>query len=417
MAIRFEDADNVVLGKRYYLDHSYKLLRKRQDSSYREKTSLALGHIFTYETKYYQYLQERGNAYYGDFLLTDINDKASLKTFHNQLNVAFYNKALGALKGTVDLFNYNYFFNSRFISDAVGDIGSQMKGNEIALGGEYAKTLGRFSIEGLLKYTLVGDLTGDILNTKVAYDLGSGNRLSAALHSSSRLPDFNFLRYQSEYINYNWDNLDTFEKQRNTSLTLGVASEKWGVLEVDYSLLNNYSYFGVNPDVVVDEGLELANIKPLQETSAITYLKAKYQKEVRWRKFALNNTVMYQNVGQENQVLNVPQLVTRNTLYFSSDVFDKAMFLQTGITFKYFTSYAMNAYNPVLAEFVVQNREELGGYPLLDFFINAKIKQTRIFLKAEHFNSSFTGYDFYAAPNYPYRDFVIRFGLVWNFFS
>lgn len=133
--------------------------------------------------------------------------------------------------------------------------------------------------------------------------------------------------------------------------------------------------------------------------------------------FALNNTVMYQNVTQDSQVLNVPQLVTRNTLYFSSDVFKKAMFLQTGVTFKYFTAYNMNGYNPVLGEFYVQNKEELGGYPLLDFFINARIQQTRIYLKAEHFNASFSGYDYYAAPNYPYRDFVIRFGLVWNFFS
>jgi hypothetical protein len=71
----------------------------------------------------------------------------------------------------------------------------------------------------------------------------------------------------------------------------------------------------------------------------------------------------------------------------------------------------------LLGEFYIQNREELGGFPMLDFFINAKVRQTRIYLKAEHFNSSFTGNTFYAAPNYPYRDFVIRFGLVWNFFS
>ena len=77
----------------------------------------------------------------------------------------------------------------------------------------------------------------------------------------------------------------------------------------------------------------------------------------------------------------------------------------------------MNAYNPILGEFYIQNKEEFGGYPLLDFFINARIKQTRIYLKAEHFNSAFSGYNYYAAPGYPYRDFVIRFGLVWNFFS
>ena len=71
----------------------------------------------------------------------------------------------------------------------------------------------------------------------------------------------------------------------------------------------------------------------------------------------------------------------------------------------------MNGYDPVLAEFYTQNDKSLGGFPRLDFFINAKIKQTRIYLKAEHFNSSLTGYNFYSTPNVIYRDFGIRFGL------
>jgi len=115
-------------------------------------------------------------------------------------------------------------------------------------------------------------------------------------------------------------------------------------------------------------------------------------------------------------MLNVPQLTTRNTLYYTSHLFKKALFLQTGITLKYFTKYNMNAYDPLLAEFYVQNVQEFGGFPMLDFFVNAKIRQTRIYFKAEHFNSSFTGYNYYSAPNNPYRDFAIRFGVVWNFF-
>jgi hypothetical protein len=126
---------------------------------------------------------------------------------------------------------------------------------------------------------------------------------------------------------------------------------------------------------------------------------------------------MYQDVTQSNQVLNLPQVVTRNTLYFSSEVFKKAMYIQTGITFKYFSAYNLDAYNPVLGEFYIQNSEKLGGYPMLDFFINARVQQTRIFLKLEHFNSSFGKSNFYSAPDHPYRDAVIRFGLVWNFFS
>ena len=70
----------------------------------------------------------------------------------------------------------------------------------------------------------------------------------------------------------------------------------------------------------------------------------------------------------------------------------------------------------VQAEFYTQNNQEFGGFPRLDFFVNAKIRQTRIYLKAEHFNAAFTGYNYYFAPNNPYRDFTVRFGLVWNFF-
>ena len=93
------------------------------------------------------------------------------------------------------------------------------------------------------------------------------------------------------------------------------------------------------------------------------------------------------------------------------------MFFQTGFTFQYFTKYNANGYNPLIAEFYTQNKTKIGDFPLIDFFVNARVRQCRIFLKAEHFNSGFTGNTFYSAPNYPYKDFVVRFGLVWNFFQ
>ncbi|MFS4468469.1 putative porin [Maribacter sp. 2210JD10-5] len=415
--VRFDDADNKVLGKRYYLDHQYKLIRKRKDSSYVEKTSLAIGHAFNYETKFYQFLQDNSNEYFGESVLSSIDDKASLKTFYNQFNVQFYNKTLGLIRANANMYNYNYAFNSIFITGEGQTIQNQLKGTEIALGGDYIKRIGDFDIQGSLKYNLSGELTGNILDASASYMIKDKHKVELSVHSSSRMPNFNFLLYQSEYLNYNWQNTDTFEKENTNSFRLDIDSSVWGQLSIDYQTINNYTYFGSDTSVLIEENREQANIRPFQQASAISYLKAKYSKEFRLGKFALNNKVMYQNVSQDNNALNVPQLVTRNTLYFSSDVFNKAMYLQTGITFKYFTSYTMDAYSPLLGEFYVQNDEEHGGFPLLDFFINARVKQTRIYLKAEHFNSSFTGYDFYAAPNYPYRDFVIRFGLVWNFFS
>lgn len=410
--------ENKILGKRYFLEHQYKLLRTRKDSSSSEKTSLAIGHAFNYETKYYQFRQDVSNEYFGSVFVSPIHDKASLKTTYNEFHAEFYNATLGRLQGNISLYNYNYFFNSLLVTTDGQQIQSQLTGDEISLGAKYSKTIGGFLVKGNGKYNLSGDLTSSILDASASYRFNENNRIDFSLHSSARMPDFNYLLYQSEYENYNWQNISNFENQKVNSLQFQFDSKKWGNLTAKYTTLDNYTYFGIDDtEQELVENQEQATIKPLQEANSVNHIKVKYIKEFKLGGFALNNTIMYQNVSQSNDILNVPQLVTRNTLYFSSDVFKKAMYLQTGITFKYFTSYNMDAYNPVLGEFYIQNNEELGGFPMLDFFINARIQQTRIYLKAEHFNSSFSGYNFYAAPNYPYRDFVIRFGLVWNFFS
>ena len=140
-------------------------------------------------------------------------------------------------------------------------------------------------------------------------------------------------------------------------------------------------------------------------------------KEIKFRKFAIDNTVLYQEVAQEDIILNVPKILTRNTLYFSDFVFKKAMLLQTGITFQAFTKYYGNEYNPLIGEFYTQEIRRIGGYPLIDLFVNARVRQARIYFKAEHVNAAFTGRNYFASPTTPYKDFLIRFGIVWTFFQ
>ncbi len=415
-----DDAENRLVGKRYFFDHQYKLVQERNDSLRVKPTSLTLGQEFNYETKFYQFIQDAQSDFFGQLLNENsgIDNNARLRAFYNKLDITFYNKTLGRLQGYINTYNYNYFFNSLLITEDGQEIQNQLTGTEIAIGGSYAKKIGGFVIEGNLAFNISGDLTGDIIDAKASYAFNDRESFNVKLHSSSRAPDFNFLLYQNNYANYNWQNTDTFDQERVSSLQAQLISPKWGTLTAKYSTLDNYTYFGLDETQgPIERGTENAFVNPFQEGNSVNHLKVVYNKEFKIGNFGLNNRIMYQNVSQTNEVLNVPEIVTRNTLYFSKEVFNKAMFVQTGITLKYFTSYNQNAYNPLLGEFYIQNAEEFGGFPLLDFFINAKVKQTRIFLKAEHFNSSFSGFDFYSAPDYPFRDFVIRFGLVWNFFS
>ena len=253
---------------------------------------------------------------------------------------------------------------------------------------------------------VTGDFEGNYIKGTAAFKLNEDMSATASINHSSKAPNYNTLLYQSDYINYNWQN--NFNNTETQQLSFHLKSNKIADIMVDYSTITDYTYFKK------DETTNLTS--PFQNNATITYLRVKFQKEISVGKFSLNNTVLYQNVQDENNTLNVPELVTRNTLYYSTNMFGKALFLQTGVTLNYFTKYYMNAYDPLLAEFTVQNEEQFGEFPRLDFFINAKIRQTRIFLKTEHFNSAFTGYNYYSAPNYPYRDFTVRFGIVWNFF-
>src|SRR5690606_24183293 len=121
-------------------------------------------------------------------------------------------------------------------------------------------------------------------------------------------------------------NDDRFENIRTKNIGFGFDSGTLGTLDVAFSAVDNYSYFASTAtQEQLDNGQETAFVRPFQQEGAVTHLKVKYAKELKWRKWALMNTMMYQKVGQDDQVLNLPQWVTRNPLYFSSDVFKKAM--------------------------------------------------------------------------------------------
>ena len=98
---------------------------------------------------------------------------------------------------------------------------------------------------------------------------------------------------------------------------------------------------------------------------------------------------------------------------------------ETGKTFssnailkaKYFSKFYSSEYNPLISTFHVQNEIKIGGYPIIDFFLNAKIRQTRLFFIFEHINSSLTGNKYFSTPTNPYRDTSFRFGLNWNLFN
>ncbi|SDZ88664.1 putative porin [Bizionia paragorgiae] len=403
LEVNFEDAENILKGKRYYLDHSYQFIKKEDSTS---QNTLNVKHVISLDRRAYKYEQLSAHSYFGEaFQATTLKDSVSLENFYNQLQVNYTNNTIGELQFNVSNNHYNYGYDKIVILENQ-TLTNRLIGDIVAVGGKYKKQIGQFQVKGDLGVNVTGDFDGNYFKGEAAFALNKDILLSAQLNHSSKAPNYNVLLYQSNYINYNWQN--SFNNIKTQQVAFHVESEKYLNLSIDATTVNDYVYFKKSEA----NGL----VKPHQSNASISYLRLKANKEFKVGDFRLNNTLMYQSVKDDNQVFNVPEIITRNTLYYSKHVFKKAMYLQTGFTLNYFTEYNMNGYDPLLAEFYVQNDKKYGGFPRLDFFINAKVRQTRIYLKAEHFNAPFTGYDYYSAPNHPYRDFAIRFGLVWNFF-
>ena len=396
----FEDAESNLEGRRFYLDHSYHLIQKDSLGNH----GLTIGNVVHMEDKSYQFNQSSNSAVFGDaFVSSNLSDKNTFDHFYTEVNAAYNNNTLGLFKAKVGYNQFSYGYNSLAIINGQ-EIDNRLKESVMSFEGGYKNQIGAFFIDADLGINIAGDLEGNFLDAKARLQFSNDVDAWLRLNLNSSAADYNYRLYQSDYLNYNWQN--NFKNQQSQQLAFELKSKKFGQLSSDFSLINNYLYFE-------NQG---SGVKPYQFNGNINYLRVKYEKEFKFKKFGLYNTVLYQQVLEGEQILNIPQINSRHTFYYADEVFKKAMYLQTGINFSYFSRYNMNAYDPVLAEFYTQNDISYGNFPRIDFFLNAKIQQTRIFLKAEHFNSSLTGYNYYSAPNYPYRDFVVRFGLVWNFF-
>ena len=414
LEVYLTDAKSFLKGKRFFLNHGFRV-NNRQGAN-----NLYINHQFDYENKFFEYNQatvpsvSSGKVVYrfGDsFKTSGINDQTHYNRMYNKLGLTYENTSLGKFQFFVDDFRSNYYYSQILIFDN-RTVSNALVQKINSAGGQYEYRKNKWNGKFIYSRSITNQSLSN-LDAKMQFDLDSENQFTFQYQNINKLPNNNYNLYQSSYVSYNWSN--NFNNEKINSLSAS-ATTPWVNASFQFSVLKDHLFF----DDVATAAQKLAEtqiVSPSQYAGTINYLSLKMSKEFQFGKFALDNTLLYQKVDQNQAVLNVPELVTRNTIYFTDYFFKKALYLQTGVVFNYFTKYYANEYNPVIGEFFVQREKQIGNFPNLDFFVNAKIQRTRIYFKAEHFNSSLSGNNFYASPNNPYRDLTIRFGLVWNFFE
>lgn len=406
LSVYLADAFSFQKGKRVFLDHNFKL-----------SNALSIKHQASLENKFYEFNQQtvvtaidqvESFVRFGNFFSPKINDQVNYKKSYNKFGFQYQQKTVGEISIFVDDFRFNQYYG-KLIVTPTQIIPSRLKQNLNAIGVQYnfQKTNWKASF---IYSKSISDQPFSSLDASAIYQINPKNQVTLQISNSSKLPDNNFQLHQSSYENYNWYN--QFNNENTNSVNIN-AKTQWVTAIFQYTNLRNHLYFeNVSTDVTT------AIINPKQYQDNINNLSVQLSREIKYGKFALDNTFLYQQTKQAQQIINLPKFVVRNSLYYSNHFYKRALYIQTGLTLNYFTKYNANDYNPILSEFFTQNKTQIGNFPMLDFFINGRIRQTRIFIKAEHFNTLFAKTNiFLTAPNYPYRDFIVRFGLVWNFFQ
>jgi len=433
---RFKDAESFMIGKRSYINHFFYFEKNN------EKNFL-IGQELFYETKSFNFVQSSPNIFFGDtFSDVPINDLSKLSNFNNKFYFKNLNTSFGSLSGSIDYKSFKYEILNFDELNSV-EIPNKIYKNNFFIGANFEKEFSKIKFELDFIKSIKSISEGDKLMAKIIFIQNEKFKINSSLGYKKSRPDFNYILHKSNYKKYNWFNED-FKNENLISFSINFIHNRFGEISIENERINNYTYFKALPSVFFEKELSQIELNlialgigvkeqlpdssllvvPIQETNLINYLKINYSGNFRFGKFSLNNSFLYQNISftkkgnqDGNTPLNLPDLILRSTFSFISPVFDKAMILNTGITATYHTEYYGDFYNPLIGGFSNQNEYLVGGYPRIDLFINAKVQQTRLYLKAEHINSSLTGYKYFASPFYPYRDFVIRFGIVWNFFK
>ena len=403
----FENAHNEFLGKRFYVDQSYVLIDKDSISD----SNLELFNSIYLEEKKYKFQQSASDEFFGDsFVSQEINDKILLNSLNLQAGLIYNSDIFGKINLGLRYVSDKYSLENYQIDQYIDNTQS-INSKSTFITAEYLKTFSKIELNAKTENFIFGDNKSNMFSSSVILQLKNNNSFTANYKLFSSVPNYNFLLHKSNYENYNWNN--QFDNTITNSISLGLKLNEIIDLDVDLISVKKHIQFEKIVNDLADSSEY--SILPVQNNGNLDILKLQLSRKINFGKFSIDSNLLFQK-SLSDDIINLPQIVSRNTVYFSTDMFKKALFLQTGFGVKYFSKFYMNGYDPLLSELYIQNEKEIGEFPIIDFFINAKIQQTRLYFKFEHFNSSFTGYNYYSAPNYPYRDFSFRFGLVWNFF-
>lgn len=367
-----------------------------------EDSSTIFSHFVDYQFNYSgNYTKYRdpfsgSNNYYSVYYMDTVatNDTTHWRTISNALNYTLKLNPINAkLKlGYKNEINQVYqYLDSSFINHSV-HAGFYISDNHYS---------GFAKVNYIVNGPNANDYSMDINNRYVKNIFNIPFAVNFNVNAEKRHPDFMFNTWYTNH--YAWNNNFSPTDKFQSTFSISTTDNRFDIGLV-YQTVKNQIYF--NEQAV-----------PEQTPIGIQNLSAFIHKDILlFKHLGINAKYNYQSSSYQS-IISVPNHIVNGALYYQGNLFKNALQLQIGFNAQYFSEFYGYAYMPMTNQYYVQTTNVVGNYPFVDFFLNARIKPVKIFIKIDHVTQGFMGNNYSLTPGYLQNDRAFKFGINWLFFD
>jgi hypothetical protein len=375
-------------------------LNKKEDSS------TVFSHFLNYEFEYkgnYSKYTDNGistDNYYQVLYLDTIktNDSSHWRSFSNEIN---YVLNINPIHSKFQLGIKNEYNQVHQYADSI------IQNNSVQAG----FYVNQNDYSGFLKanYILTGGNANDYL-VEINNSFTKKRKINNKSISYKTYVNFSMEKRHADYIynkwfsnNYEWRN--NFVPTEKMQSTIGISS------------MDNHFGFGIVSQQIKNQLYFSETITPAQTSTTIQNLSAFIYKDfLLFKHLGFNVKYNYQSSSYQ-AITCLPTHILNSGLYYQGNLFKNALQLQVGFNGTYFSEFNGMAYSPALNMYYVQTQKTVGNYPYVDFFLTARIKPVRFFVKIDHVTQGLFGSNYSLTPNYIQNDRAFKFGINWLFFD
>lgn len=370
--------------------------------------------------------EDLSTYYLNDFLpsdtTSDISKYMSLKnTLAIQLKEGFNKWAQAGLTGFVRANMRTY--KMRDLNEENIPYMRQYNETMISAGGMLSRTQGKLlNYKVLAETTITGEEAGDVnvegdfgLNFRL---LGDTVTLAGKAYMKNQTPAFFLRHYHGRHF---WWDAD-LDKELRTRIEGSLSSKRTGTtIRISAENIKNYTYLNNLAQAVPGSSEKWLNAASVAQNSGnIQVMTAQLTQNFKFGIVHWDNEVTYQTTS-DIDILPLPKLNVYSNLYLSFPLVKDVLRMQLGGDVRYFTKYYAPDYTPGLQQYLLQNpdnRVEIGNYPIINTYVNAEWKRTRIYLQVfSHLNQGKGTRNYFLVPHYPINPSVIKIGISWSFYD